>query len=112
MIRPPGGHVARWDAGRSPAEPDRDTTATGTKTQKTPDHSRDRGFCGTCRIRTYVGIADGFTVRSHWPLGQRASCCLAGQRRVEYNVPTGAMQIHWSDRVRSVAVWLIRRSMS
>lgn len=28
---------------------------------------------GECRIRTCVGIADGFTVRSHWPLGQLPS---------------------------------------
>ena len=28
--------------------------------------------CGRSRIRTWVGYADGFTVRSHWPLGQSA----------------------------------------
>ena len=31
---------------------------------------RRRFYGGECRIRTCEGFADGFTVRSHWPLGQ------------------------------------------
>ena len=29
---------------------------------------------GRSRVRTWVGLADGFTDRSLWPLGQPASC--------------------------------------
>jgi hypothetical protein len=32
---------------------------------------------GRCWVRTNVGLADGFTDRSLWPLGQPASCRLA-----------------------------------
>src|SRR5215467_3550340 len=34
---------------------------------------------GRSRVRTWVGLADGFTDRSLWPLGQPASCRHTGR---------------------------------
>ena len=49
--------------------------------------------CGRSRIRTWVGYADGFTVRSHWPLGQSAvHQPLAGRPRKDYRMAGGASQ--------------------